>query len=96
MSWKSKKIGSKSRWNSDKIDKYLEDGIDGKLSKSDIQALREEIILFEVEQKNKELTSQIKVSYMVLALIMSTVQHPTIQPVVCKLYIYIPKNCVNQ
>lgn len=61
--WKSKKISSKSRWNSDKLNKYLEDGIDGKLSKSDIKALREELILIEVEKKNKELSSQIKVSY---------------------------------
>lgn len=63
MLWKSKKINPKSRWHPDKVDKYLEDGIDGKLSKSDIKALKEELILIEVEKKNQVLTSQIKVSH---------------------------------
>lgn len=64
--WKSKKINSKSRWPMNKVNKYLEDGLNGRLSESDLAALKEELILMEVEKKSKDLADDIKVTLLLL------------------------------
>ncbi|CAL8109343.1 unnamed protein product [Orchesella dallaii] len=60
LQWKSKSISSKARWPKRKVNKFLDDGIDGKLSKSDIKALKDELILIEVESRKQILSEEIQ------------------------------------
>ncbi|ODM96262.1 Histone-lysine N-methyltransferase SUV39H2 [Orchesella cincta] len=60
LQWKSKSISAKARWSRNKVNKFLEDGVDGKLSDSDVKALKDELILIEVDNRKRSLSNQIQ------------------------------------
>jgi len=59
--WKNKSVSTKARWPLKKVNKFLEDGVDGKLSSSDIKALQDELLLMEVENRKRLLGREIQV-----------------------------------
>lgn len=61
IQWKTKQKDCKNRWSTSKVNKYLQDGMDGRLSSEDIKALVKELILIEVEKRNVVLQQEIKV-----------------------------------
>lgn len=55
-----------------KVNTFLEDAIDGKLGKREMNELRKELILIEVDKKNQQLQDEIKVFNFLKYLLKST------------------------
>ncbi|ODM99256.1 Histone-lysine N-methyltransferase SUV39H2 [Orchesella cincta] len=53
-------LHAKPRWRLGKVNKFIEDAVDGKLSDDEVKALKNELLLIEVDTKRKSLLTEIK------------------------------------
>ncbi|ODM88636.1 Histone-lysine N-methyltransferase SUV39H2 [Orchesella cincta] len=56
----NKSLSDKPRWPLEKVNKFIEDGADGKLSSEDVKALKDQLILIEVDSRNTSLSTDIE------------------------------------
>ncbi|ODM88213.1 Histone-lysine N-methyltransferase SUV39H2 [Orchesella cincta] len=56
----NKSLSDKPRWPLEKVNKFIEDGADGKLSNEDVKALKDQLILIEVDSRNTSLSTDIE------------------------------------